>query len=718
MFRRIACLVVTAFVCSVEAVAGDVFLSAGPMWAKGAENAQNVFLRFRASFAGKGGDVPILRIAASSVYRAKVNGCFVGSGPARTSRGFASVDEWPLASVTNGVNNLEIDVCSYNVPDSYQYLMEPGFLQAEIVCGGKALVATPMGFSAVMLPRSTERPFYSHQRKIPVERWTVGGVERPVELTTVVGPSLLPRAVPYPSFSVASSARRKTDAGYFYDFPFVDTGFLGVRICCKRPVKVTLRFEEALTDGRLNLHRNGNPATSWHAMHNFVTWNIVKPGVYDLESIEPYSLKHVEVRIEGPCGRILSPPWIRQYRNPYLEQVSLISSDPEMDAIFAAACNSLAMNAVDLYTDCPSRERSAWLCDSHFTAMAAAWLTGDNSIEGSQLENFVRTTNYPGLPVGSMSGLYPGNQLVPTYMMWYVLQCAEHVQRAGSDAERFKAAVRERVLGNVAYLRQYENADGLLENLPGWIFVEWSKANDFTAGVNYPVNALWSAALESAGRLYACQELIEKAGSIRESIRTQAFDGTYFRDHAVRDAAGGLMVQSDKTETCQYYQFFFGVASQESYPSLWGRLTTEFGPGKTADGLHPSDMFFGQLLRLELLGRFGQPSQELAEIKHYFGTMAKTSGALWEFADGHDSRCHGFGSFVAVLLLRDVIGLKSIDHNEKRVSVKSSGLAIDRAKATVRTSDGPMTVCVSMSEGHTTCDAELPKGWVLSRGGK
>ena len=37
-------------------------------------------------------------------------------------------------------------------------------------------------------------------------------------------------------------------------------------------------------------------------------------------------------------------------------------------------------------------------------------------------------------------------------------------------------------------MERYENGEGLLQNLPSWNFVEWSKANTWVQDVNYPTN--------------------------------------------------------------------------------------------------------------------------------------------------------------------------------------------------------------------------------------
>lgn len=120
--------------------------------------------------------------------------------------------------------------------------------------------------------------------------------------------------------------------------------------------------------------------------------------------------------------------------------------------------------------------------------------------------------------------------------------------------ERFKT----KAFGLLKYFSRFENSDGLLENLESWVFVEWSRANDLTNGVNYPSNMLYSAMLSAISELYDLPELSKKAEKIRETVYYQSFDGKFFRDHAVREN-GILKTKSDSTEVCQYYAFFSGL---------------------------------------------------------------------------------------------------------------------------------------------------------------
>jgi alpha-L-rhamnosidase len=65
-----------------------------PVWAAGCEKEMNVTLGFRAVFQAKPGQDLVLKIVASSIYRASLNGEFLGSGPARAAHSYFRVDEY------------------------------------------------------------------------------------------------------------------------------------------------------------------------------------------------------------------------------------------------------------------------------------------------------------------------------------------------------------------------------------------------------------------------------------------------------------------------------------------------------------------------------------------------------------------------------------------------------------------------------------------------
>jgi alpha-L-rhamnosidase len=242
------------------------------------------------------------------------------------------------------------------------------------------------------------------------------------------------------------------------------------------------------------------------------------------------------------------------------------------------------------------------------------------------------------------------------------------------------ADLQSRISSLLGYFEKFENEDGLLESLESWIFVEWSKANSLVQDVNYPTNMLYSAALESAARLYGNEEWRTKSDHIRREIEDQSFNGEFFVDNAVREN-GLLKATGEITEVCQYYAFFFNIATPENYPALWKKMSDEFGPHRNTDTTYPhvavANAFIGNYLRMDILSRYGLQSQLISEIEEYFHYMAERTGTLWENVHSQASCNHGFASYIGHVLYRDVLGLSDIDYLNKKITIRFTDLDLD-----------------------------------------
>lgn len=448
-----------------------------------------------------------------------------------------------------------------------------------------------------------------------------------------------PRTLPRPGLRLAAKQWMRGELSR------TQTGFIGLRLEVRQPSRVLLIFADLPDDhGGLNRHRRDAVDAIWLDL---------APGPIDFESFEPYTWRYLQVAVlHGEC----------QLRRIYLRtmQAPPVAAPPSrgsagLRAIDAAAVASYRQNTVDVFMDCPSRERAGWLCDSFFTARAEHALTGANPVESDFLENFALPVSFPDLPAGMVPMCYPADVLkgeyIPNWALWYILQLADY-RRRGGERSIIKASL-PRVRHLLAWFAVYENSDGLLERLPGWVFVEWSRANDLVQDVNYPTNMLYAAALDAAARLLRAPAWRAKAAAIRRAVHEQSWDGQAFRDHALRSRHGRLAVQSAITETCQYYALTFGLAAPRTHRALWHELRDNYGPlAPSADSSSwsPAAAFMGQLLRMELLIKHGEAARARREILAYYGPQAAATGTLWEHNDAHASTNHGFTSYVAVLL--------------------------------------------------------------------
>ena len=769
-------------------VEGASFKSAQPVWLEGRETEMNVLAGFRAVIEPAAGEPVVLRLAASTIYRARVNGQLAAYGPARGPEGFYRVDEWDLRPYLQpGKNVVSVEVAGYNV-NSYYLLDQPSFLQAEIAAGCKVLASTGgdgPAFEIAALPYrvqkvqrySFQRPFSEvYQLTAESERWQSDPQAKLPTATSKVQPTkaLLPRRVPYPTFNakpavwhvsqgtikvgqppknpwkdrsltsispklkgyqeaelattpsvelqaignadvqavgraLPADARlaMKADTFHILDFGTNFTGFVGATIECREKTRLFLTFDEILSNGDVDFKRLG--------CVNIVTLEL-EPGTYRFESIEPYTMRYLKpLALTGDCT--LSDVHLREYVNPEAAKASFAASDDRFNRLFEAARETFAQNAVDVFMDCPSRERAGWLCDSFFTARVAPNLTGRTTVERNMMENFQLPPKFAHLPDGMLPMCYPADHndqvFIPNWAMWFVVQLDEYLQRSGDRAT--VDALEPRVMKLLDFFKGFENSDGLLEKLPSWVFVEWSAAAQFVQDVNYPSNALYAGTLDAAGRLYKKPELAAKAEQIRQTIRKQSYDGQFFVDNAVRKD-GKPAATRNRTEACQYYMFFFDVASPERYPELWKTLRTQFGPQrqqtKAFPEIHVANSFIGNVLRLELLSRYGLAPQLLDEAVDYHLYMADRTGTLWENTTAYASCDHGFASHLAHVLIRDVLGLYTIDPVGKSVRVRlTPDLKLDWCRGRIPTPDGPISLHWWKADGEMRYRLNVPAGY-------
>ncbi len=410
-----------------------------------------------------------------------------------------------------------------------------------------------------------------------------------------------------------------------------------------RDTEFFVLFDEILVDGDVN----------WSRMtaSNILTC-IAKAGRYKVVSAEPYGLRYVKLICKSGEVKVRNFKLIEVAFPKSLINASFVSDDKVMKKIYDAAVLTFRNNTTDIYMDCPSRERAGWLCDSFFTSRVEHLLTGASRVEKQFLANFLMADGFANIPKGMLTMCYPSTQhydlFIPNWAMWYGIELLEYHNRTGDSALVDFAKAKMYELCD--YFKQYENEYGLLENLSSWVFVEWSKANSLVQDVSFASNMVYAKLLECLGTLYCDAELKEKAVRIRQTINTMAMtESGFYCDNAYRKD-GKLVLSGERTETCQYYAFFFDCATPESHPWLWNTMVHDFGYDRKETGaypeIYPSNAFIGNYLRLDLLDRYGLKDALYDNIKGYFEYMADITGTLWENIDTHASCNHGFASHV------------------------------------------------------------------------
>ena len=750
------------------------FKEALPIWGEGHLEELNSSLYFRASFKSQKAKI---RIAANNFYRIYLDGKFFAYGPSRAAHDIYRVDSYDLSFPERKTHWVVIEVSGSNC-NSFYALNRPPFLQCEILDKkGGVLACTGANFEVFLnATRIRKVTRFSYQRAFsesyclsPSFNSFVLGLSSPY-------PSLKPlrveskkfdeRIVSYPVYkqvkykpleqgeAFIDEAKKPYEDRYQVldylkifpkeeweidsneiasklsfrlagtSFPVLGkmqfatfsnevslTGFLSLKVEAKEKSLLYIVFDE------VDVRDKDNPSLIGisfcrNTTHNCLTYELEK-GKYDLLSFEPYTMMHGRIVVIYGEVKVLSFGLVK-YENPDAS-ISFSFADKRIDSVLSAAKNTFKQNAVDLLTDCPSRERAGWLCDSYFSGQAEPLITGNNKEEKAFLDNYAHCSK-ENLPEGMIPMCYPADfpskEFIPNWSLWYILELYEYKKRNG-NCELIQES-KANIEGILSYFARFENELGLLENLEGWVFVEWSKANDpeFIRGVNFPSNMTYADALEKAGDLLRREDLVRKGAELKKKIKELSFNGTFFVDNAVRDKDNRLALTNHTTETCQYYALYFGILTKEDNPSFFERMVKNFGEQRDEKSVYPdvykSNVLIGAILRLRILVANGLSEEVFKETVKYFYKMSSLTGTLWEHDSVFASLNHCFTSHLFNIFLGANFGLDYIDRKKKFIHLHE-GACLKEGWVKIPLEEG--VLLLKAKEGRLTI--KKPKGYSL-----
>ncbi|MBQ9805472.1 MAG: hypothetical protein IJW49_03035 [Clostridia bacterium] len=693
-----------------------MFMKAKPIFPKGRSTELNRFAAFRTTLPSLRG--ARLHITAATFYRVFVNGTFVAFGPARTAANYARVDALDLDPYhVDGKNEIYVEVIGYACR-SISTVYQPSFLCAEVVSRGRVLAFTGRDFTATLPDTKLQKVMrYSVQRHFS-EVWdlhaeALATAEKEVETEILpLNLTYLPRTAPYPYYAdialtescsrgtlstdtakppkeklfsfvpseywghfeddsilyrpyewVYGQAQTKTAGGEklpvslgeneyaIFDLSRIETGFLFLDATAQKECDLIIGFSEDGCPDRFEY----TDMSGYHALE----YLLPADRQSQVMTFEPYVYRWLIVCVKKGAVT-LNKLGVKVFQNDVSKVEIPQELSPELQSLYHAAIRTYAHNAVDVYSDCPSRERAGWLCDSYFTAKTEYELFGSTAVEDAFLENYRLYVGNGDLPEGMIPMCFPADvpdagrgKYIPQWSMWFVIELEEYLHKRNRAV--YKDLFLPRVQGLLDFYARYENEDGLLEKLPSWNFVEWSVANNWTLDVNYPTNFLYAQVLESASRIMGDENLLRRANEVRAKTIEQSFNGKVFLDHAVRDENGKLVRLDDCSEACQYYAILFGGfdINDARYAELKHLVTVEFTPDRTSHPeIHPVNAFIGAYLRLEALIKMKENQLLLRDAVGFFGHMGQTTETLWEYRQPHGSRDHGFASYALVAIRR------------------------------------------------------------------
>jgi hypothetical protein len=152
------------------------------------------------------------------------------------------------------------------------------------------------------------------------------------------------------------------------------------------------------------------------------------------------------------------------------------SDDSSLARIWEIGWRTARLDAHDTYMDTPYWERLQYVGDTRIQALISYTVAGDDRLA----RQAIQAINDSRIPDGITQSRYPSSlpQYIPTFsLLWVGMVHDFWLYRNDPEFVRAQLAGTRTVLD---WFLQHQRADGLLQRLPWWVFVDWSE--DFQAG--------------------------------------------------------------------------------------------------------------------------------------------------------------------------------------------------------------------------------------------
>lgn len=430
-------------------------------------------------------------------------------------------------------------------------------------------------------------------------------------------------------------------------------------------------------------------------------------------------------------GVIIQQVGLRSREYPFTEAGRFETTDVGINRIFSICQHTARICAQDAFVDSPGREQQQWIGDGRWTALTYYHLTGSTELYRKMLRQLGQSQDFTGMIRPRHPDDHNNIPPIPAFSLSWISAFYEFFLHTG-DLD----LVQEwwpNVGAALHWFSNWENTDGLLEDVPQWMFIDWGYGTRMPdvrrGGIVTALNLqyleallLYAALAEYAGHMKTAEVATCKAGELRQAISARCWNpakGAY-----ADSVVGGLMSESVSEATNVLALMYLekngpypltprvnGVAATaiRRTPVIMKNVIDRcWNPGQT-DPMDPGTPVPGSpfytLRLLQALALHDRHELALELLRNRYGIFIDAdSSTTWEkwqlFRSGPDgsliidSASHGWGASAILFLVKDILGIKPLQPGFREFSFTPRPCGLDRIEGSVSTPFGPISVLV------------------------
>ena len=382
--------------------------------------------------------------------------------------------------------------------------------------------------------------------------------------------------------------------------------------------------------------------------------------------------------------------------------------DPTIDPVLRLCRRGLEVCAHEGVYDCPFYEQLTYLGDTRVQFLAQNAITADDRLQKRCLELFSRSRGVDGMM--PMNAPCDGPQSSSaTYTMIYPIELGDYL--AWHADREWLARQVPGLAATMEGLAAFENAEGLLENLPGWCFIDWTNwvpggahpgAGPEAGRLSAIENLFYVLALDSAARVMRACGRPEHAAAyaMRREKCARAILGTFWDETcgAVADGADGR----NFSEHAQVLAILADVLSAEQKARALKFMLEE-------PTLRRVTVYFSHYL-FEALGRMGRTDLILKRLDLWRDYVRAGYVTPPEMPEPTRSDCHGWGGHPVYNLPRYLAGVEPVGDFFQSVRIAPNPVGLKRIDCAVPCPKGTIEVKLEFDGDDISGTVALPQG--------
>ncbi len=374
----------------------------------------------------------------------------------------------------------------------------------------------------------------------------------------------------------------------------------------------------------------------------------------------------------------------------------------------------------DGFMDCPWRERGQWLGDVRVEGLVAVYAFGDSALARKALLQYPQSQDDSGWFRGIYPADPPFDPILPTFCFLWPVALWEYFLH--SNDRTLLESVWPNLERLIAALKACVDTDGLLQDPPGWVFVDWAPLN--TAGKSTAVNAFAYDALRASGKIARALGYPDRGGEldilaedIRESVNDSLWDRTRgcYIDGIVQGERSRIV-----SEQSNVLAALVGLADHRQTEAILralgykAYLLSDQRPDVDRSEIVTIATPYFAFYLLRLLYGCGLHDRALAYIREKWGAMLdRGATTFWEQWEPHWSLCHAWSAAPTVDLMAEIAGIRPLQPGFEEFTVDLRPGSLSWLKAVVPTPRGN----ISVAYHYRTTAAQIdPMGAVIPGG--